>query len=117
VDLIDETADYLGLYQIQAPMDQATRLAHIAREACGAIDEAMPLMRDFRDISHHTVEVHRLENDGDRITREAIADLFAHGIDPMTVIRWKDIYERIESAIDSIEKVALLLEGIVIKNA
>jgi uncharacterized protein len=117
VDLIEEAADYLGLYQIEAPMDQAMRLAQIVLQACRAIDEAMPLLRDFRDMSQHTVEVHRLENDGDRVTREAMAALFAHGIDPITVIRWKDIYERIEGAIDSTERVALLLEGIVIKNA
>jgi uncharacterized protein len=117
VDLIEEAADYLGLYQIEAPMDQALRLAQIVLAACRSIDEAMPLLRDFRDMSRHTVEVHRLENDGDRVTREAMAALFARGIDPITVIRWKDIYERIEGAIDSTERVALLLEGIVIKNA
>jgi predicted phosphate transport protein (TIGR00153 family) len=117
VDLIEESADYLGLYQIEAPTDQAIKLAHILAHACEALDRAMPLLRDFKDMSAHTVEVHRLENDGDRVTREAIAALFAHGIDPITVIRWKDIYERIEGAIDSTERVALLLEGIVIKNA
>jgi uncharacterized protein Yka (UPF0111/DUF47 family) len=98
-------------------MDQSLRLARILSQSCRALDEAMPLLRDFRDMSQHTVEVHRLENDGDRVTREAIAALFAHGIEPITVIRWKDIYERIEGAIDSTERVALLLEGIVIKNA
>jgi predicted phosphate transport protein (TIGR00153 family) len=117
VDLIDETADYLGLYRIEAPTDQAVRLAQILREACAALDQAMPRLRDFRDMSHYTVEVHRLENDGDRATREAIAALFERGVDPITVIRWKDIYERLEGAIDSTERVALLLEGIVIKNA
>jgi uncharacterized protein Yka (UPF0111/DUF47 family) len=98
-------------------MDQALRLARILDEACRALNEATPLLRDFRDMSRHTVEVHRLENEGDRLTRDAIGALFARGIDPMTVIRWKDIYERIEEAIDSTERVALLLEGIVIKNA
>jgi uncharacterized protein Yka (UPF0111/DUF47 family) len=73
-------------------------------------------MRTFRDISHYTVEVNRLENDGDRVTREAMASLFDDGIDPMVVIRWKDIYERLENAIDSTERVANILEGIVIKN-
>ena len=61
--------------------------------------------------------VHRLENDGDRIVREAIASLFEVGIDPMVVIRWKDIFERLENAIDSTERAADILEGIVIKNA
>src|SRR5437764_5830130 len=67
VDLIDEAADYLGLYQIEAPMDQALQIAHILARACRALDAAMPLLRDFRDMSQHTVEVHRLENAGDRM--------------------------------------------------
>ena len=74
-------------------------------------------MRDVQaDISHYTVEINRLENDGDRVAREAMAALFDDGIDPMVVIRWKDIYERLEAAIDSTERVANILEGIVIKN-
>jgi uncharacterized protein len=116
VDYTEEVADYLGLYKIEAPMSQAQRLAHILVQASRQIAEAMPRMRTFRDISHYTVEVNRLENDGDRVTREAIASLFDNGIDPMVVIRWKDIYERLENAIDSTERVANILEGIVIKN-
>ena len=116
VDYTEEVADYLGLYKIEAPMQQAQRLAHILVQASRQIAEAMPRMRTFRDISHYTVEVNRLENDGDRVTREAVASLFDNGIDPMVVIRWKDIYERLENAIDSTERVANILEGIVIKN-
>ncbi len=77
----------------------------------------MPLLRDFRDMKSFTVEVNRLENEGDRVTREAIASLFQGGIDPMVVIRWKDIFERLEDAIDACETVANLLEGIALKNA
>ena len=80
------------------------------------IAEAMPRLRGFKDISHYTVEINRLENDGDRVVREALASLFERGIDPMLVIRWKDIFERLEDAIDSTEKTANILEGIVIKN-
>src|SRR3954454_20691378 len=115
-DFAEEVADYLGLYKIEAPMDQAQRLAEILVYATRQIAEAMPRLRDFRDISHFTIEIHRLENDGDRVTREAIAALFDHGIDPMTVIRWKDIYERLENAIDATEQIANVLEIIVIKN-
>jgi predicted phosphate transport protein (TIGR00153 family) len=117
VDYTEEVADYLGLYKIEAPMQQAQDLAHVLH-ACGRqISEAMPRLRGFRDISHYTVEINRLENDGDRITREAIASLFDNGIDPMVVIRWKDIFERLEEAIDATERVANILEGIVIKNS
>ena len=64
-----------------------------------------------------SVEVNRLENEGDRIIREALASLFDTGIDPMMVIRWKDIFERLEDAIDATETTANILESIVIKNA
>jgi predicted phosphate transport protein (TIGR00153 family) len=117
VDYIEEVADYLGLYKIEAPMDQAIRLAHVLLEAARQIDTAIPLLRGFRDMSKHTVEINRLENEGDRITREAMASLFDNGIDPMVVIRWKDVFERLESAIDAAEHVAYILEGIVIKNS
>ena len=117
VDFTEEVADYLGLYKIEAPMEQAQRLAHVLLECARQIAEAMPRLRGFKDISHYTVEINRLENDGDRISREAVASLFDNGIDPMVVIRWKDIYERLEAAIDSTERVANLLEGITIKNS
>ncbi|MCW2951699.1 MAG: putative phosphate transport regulator [Conexibacter sp.] len=117
VDYIEEVADYLGLYKVEAPMEQSQRLAHILLQAARQIVEAIPRMRDFQDISHYTVEINRLENDGDRVVREAIASLFDNGIDPMVVIRWKDLFERLEEAIDSTEKVANILEGIIIKNS
>ncbi len=117
VDYTEEVADYLILYKIEAPMEQAQRLAHVLLQCARQIAEAMPRMRGFKDLSHYTVEINRLENDGDRIVREAIASLFDNGIDPMVVIRWKDIYERLEQAIDATERVANILEGIVIKNS
>jgi uncharacterized protein Yka (UPF0111/DUF47 family) len=117
VDFIEEVADYLGLYKIEAPMDQAIKLAEVLHKASIQVAEAMPHLRGFNDISAHTVEIHRLENEGDRITREAIASLFDGGIDPMVVIRWKDLFERLEDAIDATEHVANILAGIVIKNS
>jgi predicted phosphate transport protein (TIGR00153 family) len=117
VDFTEEVADFMGLYRIEAPMEQAQRMAHILLQSSRQIAEAMPRLRGFKDISHYTVEIHRLENDGDRVVREALAALFDNGIDPMVVIRWKDIYERLEHAIDATEHVANILEGIVIKNA
>jgi predicted phosphate transport protein (TIGR00153 family) len=116
VDLTEEAADYLVLYKVEAPMEQSQRLATILKDACRQIAEAMPRMRTFDDISHYIVETHRLENDGDRVTREAMASLFHTGVDPMVVIRWKDIYDRLEGAIDAAEQVANVLETIAIKN-
>jgi uncharacterized protein len=117
VDFIEEAADYIGLYKIEAPMVQSQKLAAVLVQCARQLAEAMPRLRKFEDISHYTVEVNRLENDGDRITREAMAALFEGGIDPMVVIRWKDIYQLLENAIDAAERVAYLLEGITIKNA
>ncbi len=117
VDYTEEVADYLGLYKIEAPMDQSITLARVLRAAAKQIADAITQLRDFRDISRYTVEIHRLENEGDRITRESIAALFDAGIDPMVVIRWKDLYERLEAAIDATERVANIMEGIVIKNS
>jgi predicted phosphate transport protein (TIGR00153 family) len=117
VDYVEEVADYLGLYKIEAPMDQSIRLAGVLKAAAHQVCEAMPRLRGFRDISHYTVEINRLENEGDRITREAVASLFDTGIDPMVVIRWKDLFERLEAAIDATERVANILEGITIKNS
>ena len=116
VDFIEEVADFMGLYKIEAPMEQAQRLAHILLLAARQICEAMPLLRKFGDIAPYTAEIHRLENDGDRTVREATAALFDNGIDPMMVIRWKDIYERLEDAIDATETAVNIMEGIIIKN-
>ncbi len=117
VDLTEEVADYLGLYRIEAPMEQAQQLAHILMEACRKINEAVPRMRGFQDVSHYTNEIHRLETDGDRVTREAVASLFDTGIDPMVVIRWKDIFERLEEAVDATEHIANVIANIVVKNS
>jgi hypothetical protein len=117
VDFTEEAADYLSLYKIEAPMEQAQRLSHVLLQSTRQIADAIPRLRGFRNINHYVVEINRLENDGDRIVREAIASLFDGGIDPMVVIRWKDIFERIEAAIDACERVAHILESVVIKNA
>ncbi len=117
LDFAEEVSDFMGLYKIEAPMEQAQRLAHILLQASRQIALATPMLRDFGDLAPHTAEIHRLENDGDRVVREAMAALFDTGIDPMVVIRWKDIYERLEDAIDAAERVANVLANIVIKNA
>jgi predicted phosphate transport protein (TIGR00153 family) len=116
VDYIEEVADFLGIYRIEAPMTQAQQLAQILHQSCRAVCGAIPRLRNFKDIHHYTVEINRLENDGDRVVREALASLFDNGIDPMVVIRWKDIFDRLEDAVDATETVANILEGIVIKN-
>ncbi|MGH2955578.1 MAG: DUF47 domain-containing protein [Solirubrobacterales bacterium] len=117
VDYIEEAADFLGLYQIEAPMDQALALAKVLVNACEQLYTALQNLKDFKELDPYWIEIHRLENDGDRIYRDAVAALFAGRIDPMVVIRWKDIFAVLERAIDSTETAAHILEGIVIKNA
>ena len=117
VDFIEEVADFMGLYRIEAPNARAQEMARILHRATRSIAGAIPRLRTFKDIHHYTVEINRLENDGDRVLREALASLFEQGIDPMLVIRWKDIFERLEDGIDSTEQVANILENIVIKNS
>ena len=117
IDLTEEVSDYLGLYAIEAPMEQSQKLAAILLAATRQIVLAVPSVRDFSDVSPYTHEIHRLENEGDRMGRDAIASLFRDGIDPMVVIRWKDIFERLEQAIDATERVADVIDEIIIKNA
>jgi uncharacterized protein len=116
VDYAEETADSLELYSVEAPMVQAEELAEVLAGAAAAVCVALSLLRKGDDISSQLVEIHRLENEGDRISREAIASLFRSGTDPMVVIRWKDIFESLEQAIDSCETVAHVLEGIELKR-
>jgi uncharacterized protein len=116
VDYAEEAADHMVLYRIEAPMEQAQTLAAILAEAARATAEAIPRMRTFSDVQSCTDEVGRLEHEGDKVVREAIASLFESGIDPMMVIRWKDIFERLEDALDATETAAHILEGIVVKN-
>ena len=117
VDHIEETADFMGLYQIEAPMDQAVAMADVLVKACEQLATLLGHLRGFKDLDKYWIEIHRLENDGDHLFREALASLFAGGIDPMVVIRWRDIFLRLERAIDATETAATLVEAIVMKNS
>jgi predicted phosphate transport protein (TIGR00153 family) len=117
VDYIEETADFMGLYKIEAPMEQSFALADVLIKACEQLAGALENLRGFKDLEHYWIKIHEFENEGDRIYRDAVASLFANGIDPMVVIRWRDLFLRLERAIDATEAAAHILEGIVIKNA
>jgi uncharacterized protein len=117
VDYTEEAADFLGLYKIEAPMAQAQELTKVLVAACEQLAAGLVHLRDFKDLDKYWIEIHRLENDGDRISRDAVASLFSNGIDPMVVIRWKDMFAVLENAIDATETAAQILEGIVIKNS
>ena len=117
VDFTEEAADLLGLYKIEAPMAQAGALTKVLVAACEQLAMGLEHLPEFKDLDKYWIEIHRLENDGDRISRDAVASLFSNGIDPMVVIRWKDMFAVLEEAIDATETAAQILEGIVIKNS
>jgi uncharacterized protein Yka (UPF0111/DUF47 family) len=116
VDFAEQAADQLGLYGVEAPMEQAVALAEVLLGAGQQVAHALSALGAGDEFAHPLVEIHRLENEGDRLSRDAIAALFAGGIDPMVVIRWKDIFDTLEAAIDACETVAHLLEGISLKR-
>ena len=117
VDYTEEAADFLALYKIEAPMAQAQALTDVLVKACEQLAAGLEHLPDFKDLDKYWIEIHRLENDGDRISRDAVASLFSNGIDPMIVIRWKDMFAVLEEAIDATEDAAQIIEGIVIKNS
>jgi uncharacterized protein Yka (UPF0111/DUF47 family) len=116
VDHAEEAADQLGLYGIEAPMEPAQQMTQVLVGAADRVADSLRALRGGEDVSASLVEIHRLEDDADRIVRAAVASLFVNGIDPMIVIRWKDIFETLESAVDACETVANVLEGITLKR-
>src|SRR5438128_10882576 len=116
VDHSEQAAAQLGLYAVEAPMEQAVEFADVLVGAGEQIAQALRCLRTGAELGPHLVEIHRLENEGDRLQRDGVASLFAGGIDPMVVIRWKDIFESLEAAVDACEAVAHVLEGITLKR-
>jgi uncharacterized protein len=116
VDHAEQGADQLGLYKVEATMEQAVALGGVLVGCGEQVAGALRALRTGADMAPRLVEIHRLENEGDRLSREGVASLFAGGIDPMVVIRWKDIFDSLEASVDSGEHVAHLLEGIALKR-
>ena len=116
VDHSEQAAAQLGLYGVEAPMEQAVDFADVLVGAGEQIAQALRSLRTGTELAPNLVEIHRLENEGDRLQRDGVASLFAGGIDPMVVIRWKDIFESLEAAVDACETVAHVLEGITLKQ-
>ena len=117
VDHAEEAADQLGLYGVEAPMEQAQRMTDVLVDTAGHVAVSLRELRAGDDLAVQLVAIHRLEDEADRIVRSAVASLFAAGIDPMMVIRWKAIFDTLESAVDACETVANVLEGITLKRA
>jgi predicted phosphate transport protein (TIGR00153 family) len=117
IDFIEEVADTCILYRIEAPTPTAHDQTEILVKQCEEIVRALEKLRGFKDINPHWIEIHRLENEGDRLARRAMAELFTNGADPVEVIKWKDLYSLLEDAIDACEDVANVIERIVVKHA
>jgi predicted phosphate transport protein (TIGR00153 family) len=117
LDLIEEVADTCILYGIEAPTPPAIEQAEIIVRQCEALAHALGTLKQFKGVEQYWIEVHRLENEGDRVARQAVAELFKHGQDAIEVIKWKDVYALLEDAIDSAEDAANVIERIVVKHA
>jgi predicted phosphate transport protein (TIGR00153 family) len=117
IDFIEEVADTCILYNIAEPTTVAVAQAEIIVRQCEQLAEGLSQLRTFRGLDRFWIEVHRLENEGDRVVRQAMAELFKNGQDPIEVIKWKDVYSLLEKAIDACEDAADVIERIVVKHA
>ena len=118
VDHIEHACDLLELYSVQSPSRQALEQCRILVAATELLAAALAQLKSRRGVQERLVELKRLEDEGDRVVRDAIAALFHDPrIDPLIVIRWKDIYEALEDALDACETAANVVANIVVKNA
>jgi predicted phosphate transport protein (TIGR00153 family) len=119
LDFMEATTERFVLYKVNTVTSFAKELAQVIAKQVEEIHRIMPQLRRLRhqDILHHCIEINRLENAGDRILRDAMAALFDSQGNPLEVMKWRDLYELMESATDKCEDVAVVIEGIVLKNA
>ncbi len=118
LDLIDASAQRVVMYNVEAPTPEAKELAFLILKSCQAIDKAVALLGGkLEPIAEYCMEVNSLENEADRVCREAVSRLFDEEKDPIQLIKWKEIYETLERATDKCEDAANILESVVVKNA
>jgi len=118
VDLAEEVSDKVELYRCTTISDPAKRMGELLVSAAKEIEQMLVNLEGFKDLESHRIEVHRLENEGDQTTREALAHLFVDdGMSAPELIKWKDIYDLLEDTLDGCEHVANVLERVSIKNA
>jgi uncharacterized protein Yka (UPF0111/DUF47 family) len=118
VDELEEASDLLGLYGIDLPTKHAVQQSALIVAATEKLSSACENLKSFSGVQDALVELKRLEDEGDRVLRDGLAALFRDDrIDPLMVIRWKDVYDRLERALDSCETAANTIANIVVKNA
>jgi len=116
LDSIEAAADMLLLYRIEKPTEHAIEQAQVIAKATATLQVAIDGLDKRKGLAEHWIEVNRLENDGDRLYRDAVAELFDDDMKCTDIIKWKDIYATLEQAIDDCEHVANIIESIVLKN-
>ncbi|MFN2383610.1 MAG: DUF47 domain-containing protein [Gemmatimonadota bacterium] len=120
MDFVETAADQCALYNIEQMTPEARGLAEVLLRATEQVELAVKGLRDLKHaeaISAICIDVHRLENEGDQLLRKAVAKLFDGASDPITIIKWKEIYENLENATDMCESVANVIEGVILENA
>lgn len=117
LDLIEAVADLVVLHRIERPLDEMRQQAEVLCHATEQIQDAMGRLRSFNGLDEYWVEINRLENEGDRVYRKTVASLFSGTYDAMDVLKWKDLVDQLEGAIDGCEDVANTMESIVLKHA
>jgi len=119
LDGIEATAVRMLIFRIEEPTERARQLAGIIRSGANELHLAMPNLREkknFRLVNAHIVEINTLENNGDRVLRDALVEIVNHRDDMFNLIRWKEIYEMLEETTDRMEDVADVLQRVIIKN-
>jgi len=115
-DNIDDTAEKIVGYGVRDVREQARLQAQVIQRCAAKLAEAIGQLEGFKDSRRQLIELRTLEDEGDRLAREAISDLFAGDPDPVSLVRWKDIHEQLEEAVDACENAADVLEAILVKN-
>ncbi|HUQ31759.1 MAG TPA: DUF47 family protein [Pyrinomonadaceae bacterium] len=116
VDLIDDAARAMVMYDVHESTPHARSFADVIQRMAVQLHEIVSMLAKPNGITPRLVELHRLENEGDEIYHTAVAELFRNASDPLNVIKWKDIYEKLEAAIDRCENVANIIESVIIKH-
>jgi uncharacterized protein len=115
-DHIDDSAEKIVGYGVQDIRDDARLQAALIQRCATKLAEAIDRLEGFKDSKRQLIELRELEDEGDRLARAAISDLFSGSTDPIALIRWKDIHEQLEEAVDACENAADVLEAILVKN-
>jgi len=117
LDAIEAVSDLLVLHRIENVLPEMRQLAEVLSRAADQVQQAMSQIRGFSGLDKYWVEINRLENEGDRVYRKTVAKLFSGEYKAMDVLKWKDLVDQLEAAIDGCEDVANTLESIVLKHA